>query len=60
MDNVTFLNLIRVVAEKHGCTISHIDFDTHTVFIDGPDDNQVACAVELSEILEVTDNAKGV
>ncbi|MCU0557555.1 MAG: hypothetical protein WAV08_00360 [Desulfobacterales bacterium] len=49
--NDQLLTIVTHIAEKHGCKIVDIDLDNHTLNLDGPECNQVACAIELESVL---------
>jgi len=51
MDDPLFIQILTMIVKKHGCTIREWNIDQHMVDIDGPQDAQVACAVEISEVL---------
>lgn len=52
MDDTTFLNLVKLTAEQHGCTITDVDLENHTINLDGPDDALGACARAIAELEE--------
>ncbi len=45
------ITIVKNVVEQNGCRLIEIDFETHTLHIDGPEENQVACAVALQDVL---------
>ena len=45
------LTLVSHIVERHGCKIVEIDLDNHILNIDGPEDKQVECALEIEKIL---------
>jgi hypothetical protein len=51
LKNDQLLTIVTQIAEKHGCKIVDIDLENHTLNLDGPECNQVACAIELESVL---------
>ena len=47
-----FLTGLKLVADKHGMTITDIDLTTHQINFDGPAENKVEFSVALGEYLE--------
>jgi hypothetical protein len=45
------LTIVKNVVEQNGCRLIEIDFDTHTLNIEGPDEAQARCALALEEVL---------
>ena len=39
------------VVEQHGCKLVDIDFETHSLKIEGPEDAQAECALALEKVL---------
>ena len=50
MDDTTFLNLLKVTAENHGCTIASIDLENHIVNLDGSEEAMARCARAIAEL----------
>ena len=51
LKNDQLLTIVTQIAEKHGCKVVDIDLENHTLNLDGPECNQVACAIELESVL---------
>ncbi len=51
-ENSQLLNVIVNTVEKHGCKLADIDLDKHIINLEGPEENQEACARALAEILD--------
>ena len=51
MDEPTFIQILTIIANRHGCCIREWDFDNHVVDIDGPDECMADCAVEIGDVL---------
>jgi hypothetical protein len=51
MDPTSMMWIITQVAEKHGCKILDVDLEKQLVNLDGPEENKIACALALSEVL---------
>lgn len=51
LKNDQLLTIVTQIAEKHGCRIVDIDLENHTLNLDGPECDQVACAIELESVL---------
>jgi len=45
------LTIVKNVVEQHGCRLVDIDFDKHTLNIEGSDEDQARCALALEEVL---------
>ncbi len=45
MDEATFLNVLKMTVENHGCSIVDFDLENHVVNLDGPDEAVNACAL---------------
>jgi ribosome maturation factor RimP len=45
------LIIVKNVVEQHGCKLVDIDFETHTLNIEGPEDAQAECALALEKVL---------
>lgn len=45
------LTIVTQIAEKHGCRVVDIDLENHVLNLDGPECNQVECAIELESVL---------
>ena len=52
MDDTTFLNMIKLTAEQHGCTLVDVDLENHVINLDGPDDAVGACAQAIAELAD--------
>ncbi len=50
--NDSFVSMVSLLAERHGCKIIDIDFDNRVLNLDGPDDAVAACAQALAEMLD--------
>lgn len=46
-----FFSLVSLIAGNYGCRIVDIDIDRRVINIAGPTENEMACALELNEIL---------
>ncbi len=44
------LTIVKNVVEQHGCHLVDIDFDTHILNIEGPEEAQAQCAVALEQV----------
>jgi c-di-GMP-binding flagellar brake protein YcgR len=51
LKNDQLLTIIAQIAEKHNCKIVDIDLENHILNLDGPECDQVACAIELESVL---------
>jgi ribosome maturation factor RimP len=45
------LTIVKNVVEQHGCKLVDIDFETHSLNIEGPEDAQAECALALEKVL---------
>lgn len=52
MDEGTFLSLLKITVENHGCTIIDLDLDNHVINLDGPDEAVHACARAIADLAE--------
>ena len=52
MDETMMFNLIQSVAEQKGCRLVDVDFENHTINIEGPEKDQVECALALERLLD--------
>ncbi len=52
MDEATFLNVIKMTVENHGCTIVDFDLENHIINLDGPDEAVNACALAISKLVD--------
>jgi hypothetical protein len=52
MDETTFLNLLNMTVENHGCTIVDLDLENHIVNLDGPDGAVDECARAIAELVD--------
>lgn len=46
-----FIQMVNIIAQKHKCNIVEVDLENKILILDGPDDAQVACAIELEDLL---------
>ncbi|MBU2521870.1 MAG: hypothetical protein KKH84_05635 [Proteobacteria bacterium] len=46
-----FINTISLIASKHGCRIVDIDLAKRIINLDGPPEAEMACILELEEVL---------
>ena len=44
-----FIQAMSMLAEKHGCKIVFVDYEARIINFEGPEENQVACAIEMTE-----------
>lgn len=51
LDDTQMLNLIKMTVEQHGCRLADIDFENHTINIEGSEEAQVQCALEIEKLL---------
>ena len=51
MDETTFLNMLKITVENHGCTIVDLDIDNHIINLDGPDE-AVLLARAIADLAE--------
>lgn len=51
MDEARMFNMIKAVAEQKGCRLVDVDFANHTINIEGPEENQVECAMALERLI---------
>lgn len=51
MDDATFINVLKMTVENHGCSIVDFDFDNHIINLDGPDEAVEACALAIAELV---------
>ena len=52
MDEATFLNVLKMTVENHGCTIVDFDLEKHIINLDGPDESVNACALAISKLVD--------
>jgi hypothetical protein len=52
MDETTFLNLVKMTAENHGCSIIDVDIDNHIINLDGPEEAVHTCALAIAELVK--------
>jgi len=52
MEESTFLNMLKMTVENHGCTIVDLDFDNHVINLDGPEDAVDACARAIADLVD--------
>ena len=52
MDDTVFLNLVKMTAEQHGCSIAEVDLDNHAIELDGPDEVLEDCPRAIAELME--------
>jgi hypothetical protein len=45
------LTMVQNVVAQHGCRIADVDFDTHTIHLEGPEDAKGNCARAIAEVL---------
>jgi len=45
------LTIVKNIVEQHGCRLVDIDFETHRLNIEGPEDAQAECALALEKVL---------
>ena len=45
------LTIVKNVVEQHGCRLVDIDFETHSLNIEGSEDAQAECALALERVL---------
>ena len=48
-----FVTIVTITAENHKCRVMEIDFETKLFQIACPKGNDLMCAAELEEVLEV-------
>lgn len=46
-----FLSICNVIAQNHGMTVDRIDFENFCVYFNGDPENELACALELDDVL---------
>ncbi len=46
-----FINTISLIASRHGCRIVDIDLAKRIINLDGPSESEMACILELEEVL---------
>lgn len=51
MTESEFVTRINLIAESHNCRTVFIDPDNRLINLEGPDEAQVACAIEISEVM---------
>lgn len=57
MDKDTImLNVINQIACRHSCRIVDVDFEKHTISIEGDPENEETCAMELMMVLSEVDD----
>lgn len=52
MEESTFLNMLKLTVESHGCTIVDFDFENHVINLDGPEDSVNACARAIADLVD--------
>lgn len=49
-------NMLSIIADKHGATLTSVDLKDHWIEIECPEDTKVNCSVEMGEFLQtITD-----
>jgi len=51
LDDTAFFTVLQQTVEKHGCTIVEVDFESHVINLDGPDEAVEACAIALENLI---------
>jgi len=51
MDDTLFFNLVKLTAERHGCTLKDVDFEQRIIDLDGPEDAKALCARAIADIV---------
>ena len=51
MDETTFLNVLKMTVEHHGCSIVDYDLDNYIINLDGPEDAVSACALAIAQLV---------
>jgi hypothetical protein len=51
MDETTFLNVLKMTVEHHGCSIVDFDLEKRIINLDGPEDAVNACALAIAELV---------
>jgi len=51
MDDTQFFNLIKITAERHGCSLKDVDFERHVINLDGPEEAKALCARAIADIV---------
>lgn len=46
-----FFTMLKYTVESHGCRIVEVDFETHRIDIDGPDEKVAQCAEAIEKLL---------
>lgn len=52
MDEATFLNVLKMTVENHGCNIEDFDLENHIINLDGPDEAVHACALAIAKLVD--------
>jgi hypothetical protein len=52
MTDELFIQMLTIIVQRNGCTVSELDLDKRIANIDGPVKGRIKCAQELSELLE--------
>ncbi|XPS89042.1 uncharacterized protein Dvar_70610 [Desulfosarcina variabilis str. Montpellier] len=51
MDETTFLNVLQMTVENHGCRIVDLDLDRRMINLDGPDEAVDACFRAIADLV---------
>jgi hypothetical protein len=50
-NEAAFFTMLKYTVESYGCKIIDVDFETHRIDIDGPDDQVAACAEAIERLM---------
>ena len=52
MDQATFLTVLKMTVENHGCSIVDLDLEQHIINLDGPDEAVDGCMKAIAALFE--------
>ena len=51
-DDEQVLTMLNIIADKHGATILEIDYNTHWINSDCPEETKTAFALEVADLMQ--------
>lgn len=58
MDEAQFLTLAREIIQQHNCEIVNIDLENCILEVEGPEERQLDCALQLGRLIESIEEAQ--
>ena len=52
--DLSLLTMITQVVERHGCKLVDVDFENMVINVEGSEEDKVACALALQDVLDRT------